>query len=74
MSPDERLRIATRASRIDAPTLKAIAGMHPVGRLGRAQEVAALTCFLLSDEASFITGSYIWSMAAMWRSSRRPGA
>jgi NAD(P)-dependent dehydrogenase (short-subunit alcohol dehydrogenase family) len=43
---------------LDAPTLKAIAGMHPVGRLGRSEEVAALTCFLLSDAASFITGSY----------------
>ena len=32
--------------------------MHPQGRLGRAEEVAALTTFLLSDQASFITGSY----------------
>jgi len=43
---------------LDAATLKSIAAMHPVGRLGRSEEVAALTCFLLSDEASFITGSY----------------
>lgn len=43
---------------LDAATLVAIAGMHPIGRLGRSEEVAALTCFLLSDEASFITGSY----------------
>ncbi|MEQ8601067.1 MAG: 3-oxoacyl-ACP reductase FabG [Devosia sp.] len=43
---------------LDAATLGAIAGMHPIGRLGRSEEVAALTCFLLSDEASFITGSY----------------
>lgn len=43
---------------LDAATLGAIAGMHPMGRLGRSEEVAALTCFLLSDEASFITGSY----------------
>jgi len=43
---------------LDAVTLAAIAGMHPIGRLGRSEEVAALTCFLLSDEASFITGSY----------------
>ena len=39
-------------------TLQQIAGLHPIGRLGRSEEVAALTCFLLSDRASFITGSY----------------
>lgn len=43
---------------LDAATLGAIAAMHPIGRLGRSEEVSALTCFLLSDEASFITGSY----------------
>lgn len=43
---------------LDAAILTGIAAMHPVGRLGTASEVAALTAFLLSDEASFITGSY----------------
>ncbi|MGO4909156.1 SDR family NAD(P)-dependent oxidoreductase [Pseudorhodobacter sp. W20_MBD10_FR17] len=43
---------------LDEATLGVIAGMHPMGRLGTAEEVSALTCFLLSDQASFITGSY----------------
>jgi len=45
-------------SKVEPAALAHIAGLHPVGRLGRSDEVAALTLFLLSDEASFITGSY----------------
>jgi NAD(P)-dependent dehydrogenase (short-subunit alcohol dehydrogenase family) len=33
-----------------------VAGFIPQGRLGTADEVAAVTAFLLSDEAPFITG------------------
>ena len=45
-------------SAIDPGAMQYITGLHPVGRLGKSEEVSALTCFLLSDAASFITGSY----------------
>ena len=40
---------------------------HPAGRVGTPQDIAALTRFLLSDEAGFITGQNIVADGGMTR-------
>jgi NAD(P)-dependent dehydrogenase (short-subunit alcohol dehydrogenase family) len=43
---------------LDQEAIDGLAALHPMGRIGTPEEVSALTCFLLSERASFITGSY----------------
>ena len=43
---------------LDQATQQAVSEMHAMKRMGTSEEVAALVCFLASDEASFVTGSY----------------
>jgi NAD(P)-dependent dehydrogenase (short-subunit alcohol dehydrogenase family) len=46
------------ADSLDDETQTYLAGLHALGRMGTAEEVANLVTFLCSDEASFLTGGY----------------
>lgn len=43
---------------LDKPTLDALVGLHPIGRLGEPEEIAELILWLASSKSSFATGGY----------------
>lgn len=43
---------------LDAATKAALIQKHPIGRLGKSEEVAELAVWLSSSKASFVTGNY----------------
>ncbi|MNI08169.1 Cyclic-di-GMP-binding biofilm dispersal mediator protein [compost metagenome] len=48
---------ATDMNPADAPYLEHVISRVPLGRLGRADEIAGMAAYLASDDASFVTGS-----------------
>ncbi|MGW1710616.1 SDR family oxidoreductase [Streptomyces sp. NPDC002206] len=56
LPPEEAVRVA--------------GALHPIGRIAQPDEIAAFVAFLLSDEATFITGAALaidGGMTAAWR-------
>lgn len=43
---------------LDAEIKEQLVALHPIGRLGRSEEVAELILWLGSDKSSFVSGSY----------------
>lgn len=43
---------------LDEAALKALVGLHPIGRLGESEEIAELIFWLASPKSSFVTGAY----------------
>ncbi|HVZ98991.1 MAG TPA: SDR family oxidoreductase [Caulobacterales bacterium] len=53
-TPSLRARAAAQGD--PEAALKAFVARQPMGRLGRAEEIAAMALYLASDEAAFVTG------------------